>query len=175
MPSNLIILAGRPYTGKSTVAAVLAAQGCGVVELDDINRDRGFDIAQGVPVAEWSETRRLAERRVRDLLAEGSDPVVVVWASPTRQDREHWRRYGAEHQLTSHMVWLECSPEEMVRRRAEAPDSRHRLDEAVIARLEHRLQRPSDEEDALALLTDASTPDELAARILAWFEARRPR
>jgi len=38
---TLVILAGVPYSGKSTLAGVLADRGFGVVEVDDINRAEG--------------------------------------------------------------------------------------------------------------------------------------
>ncbi|MFG1908721.1 hypothetical protein [Kribbella sp. NPDC048928] len=48
MPPLLIVLTGLPYSGKTTLARALEQQGAAVVELDHINRERGFRIEDGV-------------------------------------------------------------------------------------------------------------------------------
>ncbi|WP_134123775.1 hypothetical protein [Kribbella kalugense] len=60
----LIILTGLPYCGKTTLARALEQTGAAVVELDHINRERGFRIEDGVPMTEWPETIRQAEARI---------------------------------------------------------------------------------------------------------------
>jgi predicted kinase len=79
----LIILTGLPYSGKTTLAQALEQSGAAVVELDHINRERGFRIEDGVPMAEWPETIRQAEARIAESGAEQL-PRRTATPFPTR-------------------------------------------------------------------------------------------
>ena len=77
MKPTVIILCGLPYSGKSTLAEALGSDGFAVISLDAINRDRGLGLkGEPVPGFEWQESHRLAQQRLRELLADGRD---VVW------------------------------------------------------------------------------------------------
>jgi len=77
MKQTVILLCGLPYSGKSSFAQALAADGFEVISLDAINQERGFGIdGAPVPGSEWLETHQIAHSRMRALLA---DDKPVVW------------------------------------------------------------------------------------------------
>ncbi|WP_152364235.1 AAA family ATPase [Microlunatus speluncae] len=62
---GLVLLCGRSFSGKSTVAGYLAAElGGELVSLDDLNAERGLWGGDGIPIEEWSRTMDLAHDRV---------------------------------------------------------------------------------------------------------------
>ena len=75
--SILILLCGRPFSGKSSLAARLAAdRGAATISFDAINLERGLHGGEGLPVAEWAATLEIAKERTAALLAR--HPLVVV-------------------------------------------------------------------------------------------------
>jgi len=55
MTGRLVLLCGRSFSGKSTVAASLADSLPGqVMSLDQINEERGLHGGEGIPLSEWA-------------------------------------------------------------------------------------------------------------------------
>ena len=74
---TLLLLCGRPFSGKSTLAARLVErQGAVVVSFDAINLERGLLGGDGLPLAEWARTLEIAEERTAAALR--THRLVVV-------------------------------------------------------------------------------------------------
>jgi tRNA uridine 5-carbamoylmethylation protein Kti12 len=139
----LIVLTGLPYCGKTTLARALEQEGATVVELDHINRERGFRIEDGVPMAEWAETIRQAEVRIA---GSGADVVVLSWVNPSERDRQRWRDFAAARGMRHQVVYLAADQELLDTRRSvavAAPD-RHILSDEVLQRVQRRFQPPAE-------------------------------
>ena len=107
----LVALCGVTFSGKSSLARDLARLlPAVIVSLDFINEERGLDGGQGIAVAEWAETNRLAGERVRDLLRSGSD-VIVDDTTSMRFLRDGWRALAAEQGADAALVWVTIDPE----------------------------------------------------------------
>jgi len=90
-PGVLVLLCGRSFSGKSTVAAHLQqAFAADVISLDAINAERGLDGGQGIPLEEWTRTNEVASTRTARALEAGVFVVVDDTASP-RFLRDGWR------------------------------------------------------------------------------------
>jgi tRNA uridine 5-carbamoylmethylation protein Kti12 len=140
----LIILTGLPYSGKTTLARALEQSGAAVVELDHINRERGFRIEDGVPMAEWPETIRQAEARIAE---SGAEVVVLSWVNPTERDRQRWRDFASAQGMRHEVVYLAADQDLLDSRRSEAvaaPD-RHTLSDDVLQRVHRRFQPPPED------------------------------
>ncbi|MGZ0151116.1 AAA family ATPase [Kribbella sp. WER1] len=144
MPALLLILTGLPYSGKTTLARALEQKGAAVVELDHINRERGFRIEDGVPFAEWPETIRQAEARIGQHLVDGVALVVLSWVNPTNRDRERWQAFASAQGMEHHLVYLAADEPLLTSRRATADSERHKLADDVIQRVKRRFQAPTD-------------------------------
>jgi tRNA uridine 5-carbamoylmethylation protein Kti12 len=152
MTPVLIILTGLPYCGKTMLGRALEREGAAVVELDHINRERGFRIEDGVPMAEWPETIRQAEVRIAESDAE---LVVLSWVNPTERDRQRWRDFAAARGMRHQVVYLAADQELLDARRSAAvaaPD-RHILSDEVLQRVQRRFQPPAEDS---TLLVDAT-------------------
>ena len=77
MRPTALLLCGLPYSGKSTLAEALIADGYFLISLDAINHERGLGLhGQSVPGSEWMETHRVALERLRAYVQAGHS---VVW------------------------------------------------------------------------------------------------
>lgn len=83
MTGRLILLCGRSFSGKSTVASSLARSLPGlVVSLDVINQERGLDGGEGIPLSEWARTNELAKERVGARLCDDETVILDDTSSP---------------------------------------------------------------------------------------------
>ncbi|MFI5690265.1 AAA family ATPase [Kribbella sp. NPDC051586] len=159
MTALLVVLTGLPYSGKTTLARALERNGATVVELDHINRERGFRIEDGVPMAEWPETIRQAEARIEESSA---DVVVLSWVNPSERDRRRWRDFASARGMRHQVVYLAADQELLDTRRSvavAAPD-RHMLSDEVLQRVQRRFQPPA-EDSALVVEAGWSTQKQL--------------
>lgn len=151
----LIILCGLPYSGKTTLGRALEESGAVVVELDHINRARGFEIENGVPMSEWPETVRQAEAMIDDALLKQRRLLVLSWVNPARQDRLHWQEFAASRGMRSEVVYIAADLEVLDARASlvvASPD-RHVITDALSQRVRRRFQAPTSDE---ATVLDAS-------------------
>lgn len=143
MPALLLILTGLPYSGKTTLGRALEERGAAVVELDHINRERGFRIEDGVPMAEWPETIRQAETRINQHLTDGFEVVVLSWVNPTNHDRQRWQSFAAAQGIDHQVVYVAADDVLLASRRTIPAPDRHKLSDAVIQRVHRRFQPPT--------------------------------
>jgi predicted kinase len=134
MSALLVLLCGRPFSGKSTVASRLQAlAGCTVVSLDDINERRGLRSGSGLPIDEWERTHRLAIVEVQAALREGRC-VVVDDTSSLRLLRDRWRAAAAEANARFRLAFVAADAQEREARRESArlSESRPHVDDGVL-------------------------------------------
>jgi predicted kinase len=73
----LVVMCGRSFSGKSTLARVLArALKSELVSLDVINEERGLRGGEGIPLSEWVRTNEEASARTAVFLRTGRSVVV---------------------------------------------------------------------------------------------------
>ncbi len=161
----LVVLCGPAYSGKSSLAAALAAFGWTIVSLDEILRANGHEPAGGLPVERWHEAFDVATERVKRALATGAT-VVVDDTACYRFLRESWRGVAALCAAPSRLVVL-VAPEALVRRRREnnvtVPLRPHVVDEVLEPHLAS-FEWPDESEPALRLDADRPAAD-LAADV----------
>ncbi|HUM13002.1 MAG TPA: ATP-binding protein [Myxococcaceae bacterium] len=120
MAPPLVLLSGPAFSGKSTLAAHLAARwGFEVVSLDAINARRGLRGGEGVPEAEWARTAALARDEVRALLSLPGSRVVVDDTLCFRFLRNDFRGIATEAGRDSVLLVLGTSIEDVRRRISE--------------------------------------------------------
>jgi predicted kinase len=87
----LIVMCGRSFSGKSTLARALArALKAELVSIDAINEEGGLRGGEGIPVSEWGRTNDGASARTAAFLRTRRSVVVDDTSSP-RFLRERWR------------------------------------------------------------------------------------
>lgn len=116
MTRQLVLLCGRSFSGKSTVASSLASSLPGsVVSLDAINEERGLYGGRGIPLSEWVRTNELARERVIERLNAGGTVIVDDTSSP-RFLRDGWRTLSASANAPMVLVFVDA-PEDVIRQR----------------------------------------------------------
>ena len=155
----LILMCGRSFSGKSTVAGRIAdALGVEIVSLDSINEERGLAGGQGIPIEEWVRTNQEAAGRVRLGLKSGKRMLVDDTSSP-RFLRDDWRRVAADMDAGFVLVYVNA-PEHVIRERLAANRrelGRHDVAEAVFDEHLDGFEPPDALEEPL--VTSSSTED----------------
>ena len=165
---SLILMCGLSFSGKSTVARQLGdALGATVLSLDAINAERGLYGGQGIPLEEWATTNRIADERVRDLLAAGRDVIVDDTGSP-RFIRDGWRETARAQGAAFSLVWVQIDPE-LQRERVlvnRANKDRHDVIDEILS--EHIASfEPPVAEDAITIDARAALDPREVARLVA--------
>jgi predicted kinase len=161
MTGRLVLLCGRSFSGKSTVAAALASSLPGsVVSLDAINEHRGLHGGEGIPLSEWARTNDLARGQALALLRE-DETVIVDDSSSPRFLRDGWRALCASAGAPIVLVFID-TPEEVIRQRL--IDNRvtgERLDvtDEVMAAHLQSFEPPGEDEHAVRLKVGSSPID----------------
>lgn len=169
----LIAMAGLPGTGKSTLAARLAAELGGVVLSKDVVRSALFP----APVLDYSSAQDdIAMSAVfaaaRQLLTANPDRVVILDGRTFRRRAQVAEVFALGHELGQDPVVIECVCDEAT--------ARERLDRDAAAGTHPAGNRTGDLHAAvkataepltvprLTLDTGRLTPDEALARVLAY-------
>ncbi|HEY2642746.1 MAG TPA: ATP-binding protein [Galbitalea sp.] len=133
MSSALIVMCGRSFSGKSTIARAIAATlDADVVNFDQINEQRGLDGGAGIPVEEWQRTHAIATERVLAALHDNR-VVIVDDTNSWRFLRDGWRDL-AERETASYILLYVDTPADEVRRRRDVNRihrSRHEVADPV--------------------------------------------
>jgi predicted kinase len=148
---RLVLLCGTSFSGKSTVARVLAERlPARVVSLDEINERRGLWGGDGIPVEEWMRTHELARAEVRELLGSGTSVVVDDTSSP-RFLRDGWRELASAEDVGFTLVYVDVDHATVRRRRAENRLDPRRKDvtDAVLEQHLADFEPPEDDEHAV--------------------------
>ena len=171
----LVVMCGRSFSGKSTLALALADRlGAQRVSLDAINEERGLRGGDGIPVSEWMRTNDEASARVEEALSAGRAVIVDDTRSP-RFLRDRWRELAARAHAETALVFVDA-PEELIRARLAANRSdlaRHDVTDDVMDAHLSDFEAPGADERAITV--DARTPiDASVAQVLAALAERHP-
>jgi predicted kinase len=175
---GIVLLCGRSFSGKSTVAAQAASHlDAEVISLDAINAERNLRSGAGLPIEEWARTFELGQSRARALLVSGTAVIVDDTSSP-RFLRDAWRRLAAEAEVALVLVYVNTPVEVSLKRHAANRAARSRADVEDEVLWEHleSFEAPTPDEDPLSHSTAdgnlAETLDELERRFIAAKAAR---
>jgi predicted kinase len=163
----LVLMCGRSFSGKSTVAGQLALDlDAEIISLDSINEERGLFGGQGIPVEEWIRTNDEAARRVFRLVRAGRHVVVDDTSSP-RFLRDNWRALAEDAAVAFVLVYVD-TPDQVRRERLlkNRQESKRNdvLDEVMIEHLE-TFQPPEPDEEYLATSSSAEEMFSLIAAV----------
>lgn len=150
-PVGIVLLCGRSFSGKSTIAAGLAQSlPAVVVSLDVINAERGLHGGNGVPVEEWKRTHEIAQARVREAVDSRARVVIDDTSSP-RFLRDGWRQLANQVAVPFALVYVETPVAvSLARHRANRSDpSRPDVSDQVMHEHLRSFEPPTDEEDAI--------------------------
>ena len=149
---DLYLLCGMAFSGKSTLAAVLACHvGAEVVSLDEINLSRGHLGGLGIPTEEWARTHQEALREVERCLEAGRS-VIVDDTNCFRFLRDNYRAIAGRHGARTTVIHLDC-PLELLRERIRENDqtlSRTTVTEPVLLDLANKFEPPDADEHVIA-------------------------
>jgi predicted kinase len=130
---SLILLCGRSFSGKSTIASGIAAELNGaLVSLDEINERRGLNSGAGIPLEEWQLTHAIATDEVVAALQADRFAVVDDTSSP-KFLRDGWRTLADREAVGYVLVYVDTPVDELRRRRAanQLDRSRHEVTDEV--------------------------------------------
>lgn len=150
---RMVLLCGRSFSGKSTVASFLAGSLPGfVVSLDAINEERGLYGGEGIPLSEWARTNELARERVLARLADGETVIVDDTSSP-RFLRDEWRMLCGSAGAPMALVFVDTSDEVIRQRLLTNRATGHRGDvtDGVMAPHQASFEPPEEDEQAVWL------------------------
>lgn len=159
--TGIVLLCGRSFSGKSTVAAELASElRAVVVSLDAINAERGFRSGAGVPMDEWIRTHEISRSRTRDSIASGGTVIVDDTSSP-RFLRDGWRSLAEEIRVPLVLVYVDTPVEVSIQRHAANRKHQRRMDVTDEILREHleSFQAPTPEEDPVRYSTSGGDLD----------------
>lgn len=166
---RVFLLCGRSFSGKSTLAARLAAAtGALVVSLDALNLERGLVSGDGVSAEEWGKTHEEARGLLAHGLAEGRD-VVFDDTACFRFLRDDVRRVATAAGATTALLFLDVSRVELEARRAAAARAATRVPvrDEVFARHVDEFEEPGPDEEPVRLASEAG--------IAAYLESLKPK
>ena len=156
MPT-LILLCGRPFSGKSSLAARLAAdRGAAGISFDAINLERGLHGGDGLPAAEWVATLELAKERTSALLRQ-RDLVVIDDTLCFRWMRDAFRDLARAAGARAVLVYLDLPPELLQERMAANQRTGERRGIAPHVLAEHLaiFEAPGEDEAPIVLRSSA--------------------
>lgn len=173
---RLVLLCGRSFSGKSTVATWLQqSMSARVISLDAINAERGLAGGQGIPLKEWANTNDEAKRRAESALGEGATVVVDDTAS-LRFLRDGWRSVAEQSRAVFVLVFLDISlpalRERLLRNRQDA--GRPDVVDAVMADHLASFEVPEADEAALTFHSEDITQQAVIASVHRALDRQRP-
>ena len=153
MTGRLVLLCGRSFSGKSTVASSLAGSLPGsVVSLDAINEERGLDGGEGIPLSEWARTNELAKERALARLHDDETVIIDDTSSP-RFLREAWRTLCSSAGAPIVLVFVDTPANVIKQRLLDNRSTRHRgnVTDEVMAAHQESFEPPEEDEQAIWL------------------------
>lgn len=171
---GIVLLCGRSFSGKSTVAAELSGMlPAVVVSLDAINAERGLQSGAGVPIEEWVWTHEISQARTREVLKTGGSVIVDDTSSP-RFLRESWRGLARDLQVPLVLVYVDTLVEVSLERHAANRADQRRMDvsdEILQAHLKS-FEAPTVDEEPVHLSLFDGDRDQLLTEIRARMMSR---
>ena len=114
---KIYLLCGAPFSGKTTLAQMVASKTQSrYVSMDDVMRQRGFDLSQLQPEEEWGKTHRICVQRIDTLMGEGVS-IVFDDTNYLKGLRDVFKTLAARHSYDVTIIYLDISLQELERRR----------------------------------------------------------
>lgn len=115
---RLYLVCGAPFSGKTTLARILASKTHShYISMDDIMRQRGFDLSQQQPVEEWANAHQICLQRIETLMVEGSS-IVLDDTNYLKWLRDSFRTPASQYHYDIITIYLNVPLAELERRRA---------------------------------------------------------
>lgn len=169
MPGELVLMCGRAYSGKSTIAEHLCESlKARIVSLDAINASRGLQGGQGIPIAEWVKTHEVAAAEVRAALG-GCETVILDDTSSPRFLRDNWRRLASDCEAEFALVFVDTPLEVILDRQASnrlRPARQDVSDEVMSDHLDG-FEPPETDEETIRVDSQVDLPEKIAATVSA--------
>jgi predicted kinase len=168
---RLILMCGRSFSGKSTVARDLGEQlDVRTVSFDEINEARGLFGGMGIPAEEWGVTHGIASARASELLAQGLTVIIDDTSSP-RFLRDGWRARAADLGASFLLVFVDADRELILQRQSanRTTGERHDVADEVMAEHLDDFEPPEADEPVIQVRSEIDSLDEIAARVIAAF------
>jgi predicted kinase len=162
-------MCGLAFSGKTTLARAIVDFTAAIsISLDEINRERGVGFGgEGLPVAEWERTHRIALDRAGQLMLERVT-ILVDDTSNLRFLRERFRSLASTHGYRLVLVYVETPLDEVRRRMRE--NARHESRPSIRPDVfdEHlRTFEPPDEDEDAVVFAAGEPVDDWLKRTLA--------
>jgi predicted kinase len=117
---RLYLICGAPFSGKTTLAQKLTSKTQShYVSMDDIMRQRGFDLSQLQPVEEWARAHQICVQRIDTLMREGVS-IVLDDTNYLKGLRDIFRALASQHHYDITTIYLHISLPELEKRRKNA-------------------------------------------------------
>ncbi|GHO43457.1 AAA family ATPase [Ktedonospora formicarum] len=148
---TLYLMCGTPFSGKTTLAKQIAARmGYHYISLDDLMRERGFDLSQTQPVEEWEKTHHICFQLLHTLMQEDTN-IVLDDTNFLKWLRERFRAVALEHKYQVRTIHLAIPVTELERRRQQAlaTGERNYLDDEAFYNVIHHFEVPDQAEDPI--------------------------
>lgn len=117
---RLYLLCGAPFSGKTTLAQMLTAKTQSrYVSMDEIMRQRGFDLSQLQPVEEWGRAHQVCVQQVETLMLKGAF-IVLDDTNYLKGLRDVFRALASRHQYAVITIYLQIALAELEERRKNA-------------------------------------------------------
>jgi hypothetical protein len=169
----LIVMCGRSFSGKSTLARALArALKAELVSLDAINEERGLRGGDGIPVSEWVRTNEEASARTAAFLRTGRSVVVDDTSSP-RFLRNRWRDLADAEGARFVLVFVNAT-DELIRTHLAANrqvSDRHDVTDEVMEAHLNDFEPPAADETPIVVDAEVN-PEAMVAQVLKLIKAR---
>lgn len=159
---GIVLLCGRSFSGKSTIAAQMASQfDAVVVSLDAINAERGLQSGAGLPIEEWGRTSELSQSRTAELLRSGRVVIVDDTGSP-RFLRDGWRKLAERAQVPFVLLFVDTPVEVSLQRHAANRADPRRMDvtDEVLHDHLNSFEPPTAVEDPVCCSSTTASLDE---------------
>jgi shikimate kinase len=169
-----LVLIGYRCTGKTTVGRILADRlGWPLVDTDTLVQERaGKSIKEIVAAGGWPEFRRLEREAIADVAARGRQVISAGGGAILDEaNRQALRAAGQVILLTApaELIWerMKADPKTL----AERPNLTDSGGIAEVCKVLAERRAAYQAARHYEVPTDRYSPDEAAARILAWLEA----
>ncbi|GHO49157.1 ATP-binding protein [Ktedonospora formicarum] len=115
--NTLYLMCGAPFSGKTTLAKhIVTRTQSDYISLDDLMRQRGFDLTHPQPGEEWEKTHQLCIQLLHSLMQKGVN-IVLDDTNFLKWLRDRFRNVASEHHYQVVIVYLAIPVAELKKRR----------------------------------------------------------
>ncbi|NOT06389.1 MAG: ATP-binding protein [Anaerolineales bacterium] len=148
---TLYIMCGLPFSGKTTLAHILADQcGCVHLDLDSLANQKGLTPEEGIDDNQWGLLFNEAHQHLAALLSSGKS-VVFDAVNHDRVGRDRLRAISRQNGSSVYVIYIKLTIQELEQRRRVNLDNRKRpnVREQDFVELARDFEVPTMEENLL--------------------------